>query len=274
MPFDASEFDQAALAEAEAEQSVQSVQADTIINQLAPVQDQEVPTDDPNDTDYMLEVEQRLEVAQHYQELLRAPLFSQATVASQIVEREHRVFVKERMEILLGMRNEKDKAPPPPKQAFDDEEITAIKILIASMIKKGMIKAAPTPVTPSAAPSVRLAAPPPSRQAPAVVARPAPVVAQRTQPAATSGFVAPAKPAPKKPGRPPKTERVVTVDHPVTGEPYDMLVKNKQMPAGAVPFPNEQGIEMAAMMQASHSASRGPAGLVDIAAIVAQRTKE
>src|SRR5262249_21609094 len=50
------------------------------------------------------EVERRLEIASHYRLLLQDRLFESTSLAARQVEAEVRAFVKERLEILVGMR--------------------------------------------------------------------------------------------------------------------------------------------------------------------------
>jgi len=223
--------------------------------------------DEEQSTDYMLDVDQRLEVAGYYRELCRTSLFTQSTPAARIVEREHRKFIRGRLEELLSIRPE---APPvaAPVSQFSDVEVAAIKILIASMRQKGMIPDAPPPVTaPRRAPTPPPAAPPvkqPARPAPAVQrVRQAvtPQAAVTAAPAPRAAQQRPSAPAKKKPGRPPvavqmEQKKVVMKSD---GTKVITTAQRIQRPAGMVPFPDSPE----AMTAATHTLSAQQAAKIE-----------
>ncbi len=239
--------------------------ADEIVAQLT---DEVVEEEGAPDDSYLLEVDKRLEVATYYRSLLRNPLFDQVTPASEIVEREHKRFIRERLEVLMSIR---PAAPAPvvvAKSEFTPEEVTAIKVLIGQMRKKGMIAAAePTPVAatpaPVAPPAPRRTANPAPRPAPTVApARtPAPVPAQAATPPAqpatrpTAQKAKPGKPATKK-ETPALTKKVIAQNPDDPEQVREITVQRIQRPSGAIPFPSsnqamEAATHRAAMVQAS-----------------------
>jgi hypothetical protein len=145
-------------------------------------------------------------VAATYRSLLRDPLFDVSNESTLIVESEIRDFVIERLKILLSMSQTPAKAQPAPAPValpFSESEIRALKLLLDSMAKRGMIPKdppaavakepvpKPAPVAPAKAPQVRRAlAPAPAitptkaipRPAPRAVGRP-PTKAAAVQPA-------------------------------------------------------------------------------------------
>lgn len=280
MPFDPTEF--ATQSEDDVfesqEQGVPTV--DEFVDGLTTPQPQvaeEVPEDDEA---YMNNVRERHEVSSHYIQLLEAPLFGNQTAPARIVEREVRKYVRERLEVLLGIRQDRPQVVQQ-EPLFSDEETASIKLLLASMRAKGMLAAAaPPPVAPAPPQAVRAASPPPARPAPQVVVRTAPAPIQRTPavvptPAVVAAPPAPAvqKPAapaaqPKKRGPKATTKTVVRA--------YDgkeVEVHRIQRPSGAVPFPSSDmemtaATEMAASIQAANSNLGTGAGL-DISGLAA-----
>src|SRR4051812_13332832 len=95
--FDSDEFDY------REEEVTPASAASEILASLQPAPAPSAPESEPESDDYMALVDQRLEVAQYYRLLLGAPLFDKDTLASRIVEREHRAFIRERLEILLSI---------------------------------------------------------------------------------------------------------------------------------------------------------------------------
>ncbi len=261
--------------------------ADEIVAELsddAPALEEDGPPDDS----YLLEVDKRLEVATYYRSLLRNPLFDQVTPASEIVEREHKRFIRERLEVLMSIR------PPAPapvvlKSEFTSEEVTALKVLIGQMRKKGMIAAAePTPVAvapaPVAPPAPRRTANPAPRPAPTVApARtptpvPAPAATPPAQPASRPAApkTKPVKPTAKKVeagGLPPLTKKIIVQNPDDPEETREITVQRRQRPAGALPFPASNqamsaATHMSAMTQAG-AAGAATMGRTSIAAVAA-----
>lgn len=75
--------------------------------------------------DELADVDARLETADHYRAILNHQFFDADSAASRVVDREIRAFIKERLEILLGIRS--------PRAAdvaqFTEEEAEALKTL-------------------------------------------------------------------------------------------------------------------------------------------------
>lgn len=85
--------------------------------------------------EHFSEVEKRLETAQYYRMLLNDTLFSNASEAARVVEREIRDFVRTRLHVLLGLKNEVS----PVKSMFSDEEVAALKALAAKVMGKPVL---------------------------------------------------------------------------------------------------------------------------------------
>ncbi len=245
MSFDESEFDTG-----EEVEVAQRAAGDDIIASLAPQQPAASPEfeyqEDDLPEDYMSQVDLRLEIAQYYRALLSAPLFDKDTPAARLVVREHHRFIKERLEILLGIQQEQAlRVEVQAAPLFAPEEVAGIKILIGQMRAKGMIAAsAPSETPPPAAPKPAPAASPvvAARAAPARAPAP-PVVTPAASPPTT--VVTSAPPAAKarqgrKPGPKPLAE-VRTVVNPETGQEVQVTATRIQRPAGAIPFPTDMG---------------------------------
>ena len=186
----------------------------------------------------LTQVDERLEVAMYYRELLRNPLFNEDTPAAARVCAEVREFVKGRLGVLMGVAPEDMARPLIQKvepQFTDDEaarlkdilgrfgtdDLTALSMLASKVLKK------PELVAPPKAPTVRQAAAPaapapppaPPAPAPAPAPRPAPVAAAKAPPARrpptvrpTRGFGSAAKPSAAKKPTGPKIRREVDDD--------------------------------------------------------------
>src|ERR1022692_3692867 len=76
--------------------------SENIINQLIGQALAPAGAEQPADA-YMNDVDMRLEVASYYRELLKAPMFNEATEASLIVEKQIRDFVRNQLGILFGI---------------------------------------------------------------------------------------------------------------------------------------------------------------------------
>jgi len=75
--------------------------------------------------DLMNEAERRFEVAQYYKLLLQDNLFENKTEASERVEDEIRAFIRERLSVLLGIRQPKTSN----SEAFTDEQVAVLRDL-------------------------------------------------------------------------------------------------------------------------------------------------
>ncbi len=210
--------------------------ADSMLDQFSDESEEQVEDEEP--TEYMGEVDDRLEIATYYRSLLRNPLFNENTRAAKIVEREHRAFIRERLEILLSIREASTVQPA--VSPFTSEEVEGLKILIGQMRKKGMLTTPGTAPTPTPQP-VPQAVTPPVRTAP----QPAPVRRAPTQ--APQRQAAPTPKAPVKPARqlrrrseaPPPVVRTEIVTNPNTGKTFERKIQQAQKPAGALPFPRD-----------------------------------
>jgi hypothetical protein len=142
----------------------------------------------------------RIEQASLYQTLINHSLFSPNSARPEImhqVEQEIKSFAVERLEILLGMKEESQKFKAPQYDQFTLEEANALKSIAARLLQK---TEAPVERTPSVNPISQAPATKPALtqvQAPATSARiatkPAPVVAKPIAPAQQPK----AKPAPR-----------------------------------------------------------------------------
>jgi hypothetical protein len=115
-----------------------------------------------------LECEKRFEVAMYYRTLLKGRLFNEHTEASEVVEAEARVFFKERLETLLGIRAPKQVLQQQ-QLPFDKEEIAALKAVAKRLVKKPELIEAKQPPTLRQSPVPAKA---PTRAAPVVPTRP------------------------------------------------------------------------------------------------------
>lgn len=184
-----------------------------------------------DETDDLLDVDLRLETADYYRAILRHSFFEVEGQAAQIVDREIRGFIRERLEVLLGLR-EKAAAPAivQAKLPFDDNEVDALKALAARVLKK--------PSVVEERPLVKkMGTPPPARQAvqvpkkPVVKRIPAPAPAPSSKPVVAAKKPAPAPPVAEKPrAKPgpkpkpkPNPEDAQTFVSAVTGKPVTLV---------------------------------------------------
>lgn len=273
---------EAEMAAEEAEERLQQAMAADVESGEAAEEEPRSPDSldwlEEDDTEYMADVDQRLEVATYFRTLLRQSLFSDASSAARIVERKVRVFVKEQLEILLSLRPEAAPAAVVVPQ-FDEAEVAALKMVAARLIKK--------PDLAPPAPTVKPVAVPPAPRVPTVVPavvtrRPAaPLAAVPAAPAVRSAAPAPSqavKPTrgrprgPAKPAAGPKLEEVRLIAHP--DDPSVMVEtrhKRIQRPAGAIPFPSEGAMEAAIAATAHRSAgsiAKSNPGHSDLARVI------
>lgn len=148
----------------------------------------------------LADVDLRLEIADYYRAILKHPFFDTTASAAKHVDREIRTFIRERLEVLLGLRG-----PRQPNVAaqfddgevavlkalagFDENDVRALKVLAAKVLKK------PALVTES--PVVRRM-PTPTVKKPVEVSRPKPTVNKIPAPAPAPSTKPQPKPAPKK----------------------------------------------------------------------------
>lgn len=94
---------------------------------------------------YMEDVDRRLDVASTYRQLLRAPIFDQATESTIIVENELREFVVQRLKILLNMAPAPMATVQPVVQQlpFDEQELKTLKVLLATLADRAGKKVVP-----------------------------------------------------------------------------------------------------------------------------------
>ena len=102
------------------------------------------------DDDELLDVDLRLNIADHYRAITRNKFFSEDTEAAQIVNDEVRAFIRERLEVLLGLRQENAPAQPQTKvdSPFSNEEVSALKALAAKVLNKPQLVSAPVMTRP------------------------------------------------------------------------------------------------------------------------------
>ncbi len=126
------------------------------------------------------EVEDRLQTAQYYRLLLNDSLFDVSDAAGRQVDTEIKAFVRERLEVLMGIRAAKpvvriEKVEP----QFGPEELAALKLVAKLCIEKNATKlAAAKPEKPKAEPALKKpkpeAKPAPKPVTPPQAPRPAP----------------------------------------------------------------------------------------------------
>lgn len=111
-----------------------------------------------SDDDELMDVDLRLNLADHYRAITKNRFFTEDTEAAQIVNDELRAFIRERLEVLLGLRQEEPKVPASTQQPpqFTDEEVAALKALAAKVLGKPQLVGVPV-VAPR--PEVQVATP-------------------------------------------------------------------------------------------------------------------
>ncbi|MBA3354286.1 MAG: hypothetical protein H0U23_17985 [Blastocatellia bacterium] len=223
--------------------------------------------DDDESEDYMGEVDKRLEVTSYYRELLRGSLFEANSEAARIVEKEVKKYVRERVEILLGIKTVTEKVTAPAPLPFDEQEVTALKMLASKLIGNPALASERKPQEPV----LRQVAAPKPAPAPVIARRPTPAApapvekkAKASEPKASAPAapVAPVVAAPKappaEPEQPTKKGRVAgsiskTVVNPETGTEVEITVPKIQRPRGALPFPSAQQMSLITAQQANQS---------------------
>jgi hypothetical protein len=135
---------------------------------LGDLEQEEVP-----EREELSEVEKRFDLASYYKLLLNHDFFDVTSPRGRQVEREIRAFIKNRLEVLLGMRDANDGtlAVTQPSQ-FSPQETGALKALAAKVLgKPNILVDKPKKVVPVLKPAAVTDVTPAPRP-PAVVARP------------------------------------------------------------------------------------------------------
>jgi hypothetical protein len=180
-----------------------------------------------------VEAEERIRTAQYYRLLLEDSFFSDRSPTARKVEKEIRTFVRQRMEVLLGMRVEATAAESP----FSPEQVEALKFVANRVIEKPSVADAPKAAAPrkegKLMSSLQVApapapAPAPQRQVPA--APPTPALKKTAVPESLRDKrTAPAAAAPGK--KPPAKKndgsvKIVNKEGQVSEEPVETLPPN------------------------------------------------
>ena len=167
--------------------------ADQVEQAVASLEASPEPVQEESELD-LADVDTRLETADYYRAILQHQFFDVKSEASVVVDREIRAFIKERLEVLLGIRSPKASAA----QQFTPEEAQALKSIanvetvtaLDAVAKKVMGKAGASLVQPAApAPVVKKMPPPAAKPAKIPPARAKPVVKQIQPPAAKAKVV-------------------------------------------------------------------------------------
>ena len=214
---------------------------------VAEIQGEHFETQEDEDEDtseLMFDANLRLEQGRLYQMIMRHDLFGETDAdpkAIRNVQREIRKFVRERMETMLGIRQEQSTQQTVVSSPFNDLEVAALKML-ASKISKGATES-PSVQIPSAPKKDGITSVSGSLRADS---RPATLVAQ------------PKKPAPKAAAKPsPKAEKPEesALQKPIDQmSPEELLEHNRKAeerskskyaknPVGMVPHPTLQQLE-------------------------------
>lgn len=160
------------------------------------------PEPESSEDPELADVDLRLATADYYRAILNHDFFNVATPAAEIVDREIRTFIRERLEVLLGLRG-RDQAHQ--ESLFDEDEVQALKMLAGKVLQKPSLVTSAPVVKKMATPAqskvevVRpmIRAKPLIRKIPAPA--PAPSTKPRLKPVAVAQPAAPAaKPLAKK----------------------------------------------------------------------------
>lgn len=126
-----------------------------------------------NEQEELSEVEKRFDLASYYKLLLKHDFFDVVSPQGRQVEQEIRAFIKNRLEVLLGMRDSKDTAAIGPPPQFSSKEVSALKAIAARVLEKPIIltekpkRGRPPTLKPATVMDVT-----PAPRPPAIVARP------------------------------------------------------------------------------------------------------
>lgn len=94
------------------------------------------------------EAEKRIEQANLYQALLKHDLFGPGSARQEIIDsvrKEFKTFILSRLEILLGIKQEQEKAVTV-QSPFSDDEVNALKAIASRLVKKDPQQTASVPV--------------------------------------------------------------------------------------------------------------------------------
>jgi hypothetical protein len=228
----------------EQQQEVMTDSADAVVEGLAEEQEQAID-------DQMSDVEKRLEIASYYRLLLRENLFDNDSEAGATVLKEVRGFIKDRLQVLLGLKAEKVAVVAPAQKLFSDDQLQALKALANKVLKKPDL-VAPAAEAPKA-PGIRQVKGP-DETGPKLASAKANVVAAPVAPAK-------GKPGPKK-GQQKKVYK--TVVDPSTGKEVQMDVTPVVKPppnSGFVPTQSKAQFESLVAAQASIQATANAEGM-------------
>lgn len=167
--------------------------ADEVLESLEDAVQEEQLDTDPE----LADVDLRLETADYYREILKHEFFDttspNVSPAAGVVDREIRVFIRERLEVLLGIRN--PRTPESVAGQFEEDEVQALKIVAAKLLQKpGLIQDVRPTVKKMATP-----APTPKPQAPQ--SRPKPQMKKIAAPAQAPSTKPKVKPQPVQPAK-------------------------------------------------------------------------
>lgn len=148
-----------------------------------------------NEDPELADVDLRLEVADYYRAILNHDFFSTESKAGEMVDREIRSFIRERLEVLLGLR---DPRQPQVVMPFEEDEIAALKALAAKVLQKpGLMKTEERPAVRKMPTPVPTAKPQARRPKPQARKVPAPRAAPSSKPRAVAKPRTDAPSAPK-----------------------------------------------------------------------------
>lgn len=187
-----------------AEEEPQTQPARPAIDQLvSELTEEETSTEDFSEE--MTEVERRLELAQYYQLLLQDTLFNDRSENAQVVEREIRIFIRQRLGELLGVVVKKAPEPVKVELPFTDDEVVVLKEIAGRMADKIKAKDAAPPAAPPK---------PEIKKVEAVPAKPeAKQIQKKDKPAVKKAGVSKPAPAPKPKSAPKADDGELKAEH-------------------------------------------------------------
>lgn len=217
-------------------------------------------------------VEERLEAASYYRLLLNHSLFGDDdnSIAAKKVMTEVRKFVRERLAVLVGLKTAAvETRVVAAKPQFEEDEVKALKAVAAKVLKKPEIVAKKEPEIQKVQVT---AAPVPAKME--VVKKPRkPRLGRdvlKTTPAPVAKLPAPASPKsvpekeiPMGTIRTIEGKRYKRVEHPVTGEPFDMEVSEQVKAPGALPQPNTREAIEGLYSSIAHTAQSSIGNVID-----------
>lgn len=216
----------------------------------------------------MLDANLRLEQGRLYQMILINDIFANTDAdprAIKNVQREIRKFVRDRMETMLGIRQEQATLAPIISSPFNDTEVVVLKML-ASKMSKGATEQVPVPVAPSQ----------PKKDGITAISgnlRPnlSPISPKKVEEKPTQQV----KKAPDKQKQVPTKSAISSVSESALQKPIDSMTseelveynrqaeerskqKYAQMPTNLVPHPSPQQLEMINTMAAQNTHIANP----------------